>query len=186
MLLIQRSRVAKKASAKVRLACTVLKGYFEKGQGWLVYCEDADQLAQVLAALRQEGMDMDPVEYHSKMEGDRAATMSWFQSFGGILVSIRCLDEGIDIPDVSHALILASSQNPRQFIQRRGRVLRRVPGKQVAIVHDAIVAPVSADDEPEQISLLRSELVRGIEFADQRDKQGRRRGVTGHCNQYGN
>ena len=170
MLLIQRSRVAKKASAKVRLACTVLKGHFEKGQGWLVYCEDADQLVQVLAALRQEGMA--PVEYHSKMEGDRAATMSWFQSFGGILVSIRCLDEGIDIPDVSHALILASSQNPRQFIQRRGRVLRRVPGKQVAIVHDAIVAPVSADDEPEQISLLRSELVRGIGFADRAINKG--------------
>lgn len=170
MLLIQRSRVAKKASAKVRLACTVLKERFENGRSWLVYCEDADQLAQVLAALRQEGMD--PVEYHSKMEGDRAATMSWFRSFGGILVSIRCLDEGVDIPDVSHALILASSQNPRQFIQRRGRVLRRAPGKQVAIVHDAIVAPVSADDEPEQISLLRSELVRAIEFADHAINKG--------------
>ena len=80
-------------------------------------------------------------------------------------MSIRCLDEGVDIPDVSHALILASSQNPRQFIQRRGRVLRRAPDKQVAIVHDAIVVPVSADDEPEQVSLLKSELVRAIEFA---------------------
>lgn len=91
--------------------------------------------------------------------------MSWFRSFGGILVSIRCLDEGIDIPDVSHALILASSQNPRQFIQRRGRVLRCAPDKQIAIVHDAIVVPVSACDEPEQISLLKSELVRAMEFA---------------------
>ena len=170
MLLIQRSRVAKKAATKVRLACDVLKAHFEKRQGWLVYCEDADQLAQVLAALRQEGMA--PVEYHSKMQGDRAATMSWFRSFGGILVSIRCLDEGVDIPDVSHALILASSQNPRQFIQRRGRVLRRAPDKRVAILHDAIVAPVSADDEPEQISLLKSELVRAIEFADHAINKG--------------
>lgn len=163
ILLIQRSRIAKKAATKVRLASGVLKAHFEKGQSWLVYCEDADQLAQVLAVLRQEGMD--PVEYHSKMEGDRAATMSWFRSFGGILVSIRCLDEGVDIPDVSHALILASSQNPRQFIQRRGRVLRRTPDKQVATLFDAIVVPVSADDEPEQIRLLMSELVRAIEFA---------------------
>ena len=170
LLLIQRSRVAKKASAKVRLACTVLRGCFEKGQGWLVYCEDTDQLSQVLAALRQEGMDA--VEYHSKMEGDQTATMSWFRSFGGILVSIRCLDEGVDIPDVSHALILASSQNPRQFIQRRGRVLRRAPGKQVAVVHDAIVTPVCVDDEPEQISLLRSELVRAVEFADHAINKG--------------
>ena len=109
---------------------------------------------------------MDPVEYHSNMEGDRTATMSWFRSFGGILVSIRCLDEGVDIPDVSHALILASSQNPRQFIQRRGRVLRRTPGKYLAVVHDAIVLPVSAEREPEQISLLKSELLRAIEFSD--------------------
>ncbi len=164
ILLIQRSRIAKKAATKVRLACKILKANFEKGQSWLVYCEDADQLAQVLTELRQEGMD--PVEFHSKMEGDRAATMSWFRSFGGILVSIRCLDEGVDIPDVSHALILASSQNPRQFIQRRGRVLRRAPEKQIATLFDAIVVPVSTDDEPEQLRLLTSELVRAIEFAN--------------------
>jgi superfamily II DNA or RNA helicase len=87
-------------------------------------------------------------------------------------VSIRCLDEGVDIPDVSHALILASSQNPRQFIQRRGRVLRRAPDKQVAILHDAIVVPVNADDEPEQISLLKSELARSIEFASHAINKG--------------
>lgn len=170
MLLIQRSKIAKKAVRKVQLACDVLRAHFKKGQSWLVYCEDADQLAKVLATLRQEGMD--PLEYHSKMEGDRAATMSWFRSFGGILVSIRCLDEGVDIPDVSHALILASSQNPRQFIQRRGRILRRVPDKHLAILHDAIVTPVSAGDEPEQISLLKSELVRAIEFANQAINKG--------------
>jgi len=170
MLLIQRSRIAKKAAAKVGLARDVLKAHFEKGQSWLVYCEDAEQLAQVLALLRQEGMDT--VEYHSRMDGDRAATMSWFRSFGGIMVSIRCLDEGVDIPDVSHALILASSQNPRQFIQRRGRVLRRAPDKQVAVLHDAIVVPVSADDEPEQINLLKSELVRAIEFSDHAINKG--------------
>ena len=170
ILLIQRSRVAKKAATKVRLACVVLKEHFKKGQSWLVYCEDADQLTQVLSALRQEGMA--PLEYHSKMEGDRAATMSWFRSFGGIMVSIRCLDEGVDIPDVSHAIILASSQNPRQFIQRRGRVLRRAPEKQVAVVHDAIVVPVSTDDEPEQSSLLKSELVRAIEFANNAINKG--------------
>lgn len=163
MMLIQRARIAKKAKSKIELACSVLKSSFQNGQSWLVYCEDADQLAEVLIRLRAEGMD--PVEYHSNMEGDRAATMSWFRFFGGILVSIRCLDEGVDIPDVSHALILASSQNPRQFIQRRGRVLRRAPFKQLAVLHDAIVVPISAESEPEQISLLRSELLRAIEFA---------------------
>jgi superfamily II DNA or RNA helicase len=60
---------------------------------------------------------------------------------------------------------LASSQNPRQFIQRRGRVLRKVPGKHLAVIHDAIVVPTSLDDEPEQTSLLKSEMLRSIEFA---------------------
>jgi len=48
-------------------------------------------------------------------------SMHLFENHGGIVVSIRCLDEGIDIPAVSHALILASSKNPREYIQRRGR-----------------------------------------------------------------
>lgn len=164
LMLIQRSRIAKKAEAKVRLARKVIKDNFIRGQSWLVYCEDGDQLALVLAALKQEGFD--PIEYHSNMAGDREATMSWFRRFGGILVSIRCLDEGVDIPDVSHALILASSQNPRQFIQRRGRVLRRANDKHMAVLYDAIVVPVNAVDEPEQISLLRAELLRAIEFAE--------------------
>jgi superfamily II DNA or RNA helicase len=164
MLLIRRSRIAKKAAAKVKLAIDVLTTAYEQGQSWLVYCEDGGQLADVLIALREAGLE--PVEYHSGMAGDRDATMDWFKSFGGILVSIRCLDEGVDIPAVSHALILASSQNPRQFIQRRGRVLRKSHGKHLAVIHDAIVVPVDATAEPEQTSLLKAELVRSIEFAN--------------------
>ena len=114
--------------------------------------------------LKLEGIS--PVEYHTGMKGDRHATLDWFRKFGGVLLSIKCLDEGVDIPTVSHALILASSQNPRQFIQRRGRVLRKAPGKHLAIIHDAIVVPVSIDDEPEQLSLLKSELLRAVEFSN--------------------
>jgi len=169
MLLIKRSRIAKKAAVKVRLVVEILKTHFEVGQSWLVYCEDGGQLSEVIAALKETGLE--PVEYHSGMAGDRDATMSWFRSFGGILVSIRCLDEGVDIPAVSHALILASSQNPRQFIQRRGRVLRRLPSKQMAVIHDAIVVPVSAA-EPEQLSLLKAELLRSVEFASHAINRG--------------
>jgi superfamily II DNA or RNA helicase len=170
LLLIQRARIAKKAAVKVRLAIEVLQAYFEPGQSWLVYCEDSNQLAEVRAALIGAGIEA--IEYHSAMPGDREATMSWFRSFGGVLVSIRCLDEGVDIPAVSHALILASSQNPRQFIQRRGRVLRRSPGKDMAVIHDAIVVPISAEDEPDQLGLLRSELVRAVEFSQHAVNRG--------------
>lgn len=163
MLLIRRSRIAKKATKKVELAREVLRAEFKEGQHWLIYCEDSDQLTEVLRVTRDDGLS--PIEYHSAMTGNRDATMAWFRTYGGPLVSIRCLDEGVDIPVVSHALILASSQNPRQFIQRRGRVLRKVPGKHLAVIHDAIVVPASLDDEPEQTSLLKSEMLRSMEFA---------------------
>lgn len=163
MLLIKRSRIAKKASKKVELARAVIRDTYQDGQHWLIYCEDSDQLSLVMDALKADGHS--PTEYHSSMQGDRDATMAWFRTFGGPLVSIRCLDEGVDIPAVSHALILASSQNPRQFIQRRGRVLRKTPGKHLAVIHDAIVVPLSLEDEPDQTSLLKSELLRSIEFA---------------------
>ena len=164
MLLIQRSRIAKKASAKVDLAVTIISRNYREGQSWLVYCEDSEQLSDVANALRATGIET--IEYHSNMSGDREGTMQWFHKFGGILVSIKCLDEGVDIPKVSHALILASSQNPRQFIQRRGRVLRIYPDKNMAEIHDAIVRPLSSESESEQLGLLRGELMRAIEFSN--------------------
>lgn len=163
MLLIRRSRIAKKAKNKIPLASDILKSSFSEGQRWLVYCEDKKQLAEVIDALKEKGLE--PLRYHTDMDGDKAATLAHFKTFGGIMVSIKCLDEGVDIPAVDHALILASSQNPRQFIQRRGRVLRKAKWKNLAVIHDAIVVPVSLEDEPEQTSLLKSEFVRAIEFA---------------------
>jgi superfamily II DNA or RNA helicase len=82
------------------------------------------------------------------------------------MVSIRCLDQGVDIPKISHAIILASSQNPRQFIQRRGRVLRTCKGKYIAVIYDAVVVPLDIELEPGQISLLKSELQRSIQFSE--------------------
>jgi len=164
MLLIQRSRIAKKAQVKPGLAAGVICKAYEAGQRWLVYCEDSDQLTETTGLLAAGGLN--PIEYHSGMEGDRQAALEWFTRFGGVLVSIKCLDEGIDIPAVSHAFILASSQNPRQFIQRRGRVLRKSGEKLLAVIHDAIIVPVDPENEPEQISLLKAEMIRALQFAD--------------------
>ena len=163
MLLIKRSRIAKKAAKKVEIAREVVKKHYVEGEHWLIYCEDSNQLAAVRDALKDDGYS--PIEYHSGMVADRHSTLDWFKTFGGLLVSIRCLDEGVDIPAISHALILASSQNPRQFIQRRGRVLRKSDGKHFAVIHDAIVLPVSLETEPDQTSLLKAEMLRSIEFA---------------------
>lgn len=58
-----------------------------------------------------------------------------------VLVAIKCLDEGIDIPSAKRAIIMASSTNPREFIQRVGRVIRTAPNKNMAEIYDMIVAP---------------------------------------------
>lgn len=95
------------------------------------------------------------------------------------LVAIRCLDEGVDIPLVKTAFILASTTNPRQFIQRRGRVLRPYPGKTQAEIFDFIVLPPSDESILEfsvERSILRRELQRYVEFADLAMNAGEARG----------
>lgn len=83
------------------------------------------------------------------------------------LVAIRCLDEGIDVPACRRAFILASSRNPRQYVQRRGRILRRSPGKQFAEVHDFIVRLPDTGPETKDVErrLLVQEMSRVAEFA---------------------
>ncbi|WP_293354538.1 MULTISPECIES: DNA phosphorothioation system restriction enzyme [unclassified Microcoleus] len=93
------------------------------------------------------------------------------------LVAIRCLDEGVDIPAIRHAVILASSSNPRQFVQRRGRILRPHPGKERATLFDMIVLPPDLGRESLEVerNLLRKELKRFLEFADLADNAGEAR-----------
>ena len=162
--LINRSRIAKKANGKVMLTTKIIKEHYYEGQHWLIYCEDQNQVSDITAALRDIGLK--PMSYHSSMAGDPARTLKHYIDDGGIMVAIRCLDEGVDIPCISHAIILASSQNPRQFIQRRGRVLRRAELKSKAEIWDALVMPIDGDDEDEKIqdSLTRAELLRALEF----------------------
>ena len=83
------------------------------------------------------------------------------------MVAIRCLDEGIDVPACRTAYLIASSRNPRQFIQRRGRILRRAPGKESATIFDFVVV-LPQDRIPDQnmaVDFLRNELGRVADFA---------------------
>lgn len=163
--MIDRARIVKEASAKVQLALDVIKANYAEGQRWIIYCDNQDQLKKVLNLLLKNGYDA--YEYHSEMLGDRQQTLSYFSLNGGIIVSIRCLDEGVDIPETTHALILASSKNPREFIQRRGRILRRSEGKHFAYLFDAVVMPISHhSEEDKSTSIIESELARCIQFGE--------------------
>jgi DNA phosphorothioation system restriction enzyme len=99
---------------------------------------------------------------------ERSALLAAFQK-GDLqgLVAIRCLDEGVDVPSIKTAVILASSTNPRQFIQRRGRILRKSPGKKAAEIFDMIVYPPFSDvNSASERSLVKKEMRRYSEFAE--------------------
>jgi superfamily II DNA or RNA helicase len=161
-LLIERARIVKAAANKTKVAVEILVRQYEQGQRWIVYCDSQTQLAGLHEELLQRGLPAS--QYHSAMTADKEQTLRIFESNGGILVSIRCLDEGVDIPSVSHALILASSRNPREFIQRRGRVLRKSHGKHIAYIHDVLVLPAHAAEDGVGNSIIEAELSRAIEF----------------------
>ena len=163
MLLINRARIVKNAAGKVPLTLDVLNKNYRSGQKWIIYCDNIDQLKAVLHSAMAAGIDA--YEYYAGMAGDRDMTISYFEDNGGVLVSIKCLDEGVDIPSTTHALILASSQNPREFIQRRGRILRRAKGKHFAELYDAITMPVLDEcEDVKSLSIITAELSRAIQF----------------------
>jgi len=85
------------------------------------------------------------------------------------LIAENCLDEGVDVPSTRTAIIMASTGNPRQYIQRRGRVLRKHPSKKYALIHDILVIPeVHPRDSSFEMErkLVEQELKRYIEFAE--------------------
>ena len=91
-----------------------------------------------------------------------------------VVVAIKCLDEGMNIPGIRTAFILASTTNPKEYVQRRGRVLRRYPGKEYADIYDFVTLPrpldvvVNSDYElaKHELALVKNEITRMSEFRD--------------------
>lgn len=86
-----------------------------------------------------------------------------------VLTSMKCLDEGVDVPRAELAVFCASTGNPRQFIQRRGRILRKHKDKKYAIIHDLVVVPEispGSDSYKLERNLFKAELKRVNNFAE--------------------
>jgi superfamily II DNA or RNA helicase len=85
------------------------------------------------------------------------------------LVAMKCLDEGVDVPPARTAILMASSGNPREYIQRIGRVIRRCPGKNEATIYDIVALPPLGDVSPElrdiERGIISKELQRYEEIA---------------------
>ncbi|MDC0028431.1 DEAD/DEAH box helicase family protein [Gammaproteobacteria bacterium] len=167
LLLFERAKITKEAACKIGIAADILKKEYENGQRWLVYCQSENQLEELYEMLIKNNLGF-TFKYHSNMKvNSKRETLSHFISQGGILLSMKCLDEGVDIPSASHALIISSDQNPRQFIQRRGRVLRKDDNnnKRRAFIYDLVISIDSRQDDSFKM-LVESELTRSLEFAN--------------------
>lgn len=165
LLLIKRSRIIKKAENKIKIVTKILEERYPSSGKWLVYCEDKDQLSLVSKEIASNFPNIVALQYYNDTSPEkRDMVLKYFESNPSIIVSIRCLDEGANIPAADGAIILASSSNPRQYIQRRGRVLRTAKGKKHATIIDVLVLPKEEDPQV-PFSIVKGELARAWNFA---------------------
>jgi superfamily II DNA or RNA helicase len=162
-LLFRRARILKKCESKISALQEALDEHsMRRG---LIYCADTDQLTNVCSVLERRQQVFLTYTAATPSESRRAALTALGSGHVPILVAIDCLDEGVDVPTVDQAIILASSSNKRQFIQRRGRILRRAPGKTIATLVDVVaIPPVTAGQEAKH--MLGGELARAKEMAE--------------------
>ena len=184
-LLIKRARIIAETRDKLRALEECLKPYKEKNN-LLVYCgavkyendsidyDDVKQIDEVRTLLKNKlGIVSSKFTAEETSEERRAIIRAYKDEEIQALVAIKCLDEGVNVPAIKTAFILASSTNPKEYIQRRGRVLRKYPGKEYAEIFDFITLPRRLEDTsfvPESVKamergLVRREFIRLQDFA---------------------
>lgn len=191
MLAIERARLVAGAKNKlIALEKTMERHRNEKHI--LVYCGsskelqdysdftdvDSSELKQIDSAVDLLGnkLNMDVSKFTSLEKiSERETLIKEFDNGNNlqVLVAIKCLDEGVDIPNIRTAFILASTSNPKEYIQRRGRVLRLAEGKEFAEIYDFVTitrpfseVPALTEEQLErEKSLIKKELLRVYEFS---------------------
>ena len=186
-LLIKRARIVAGAKNKLTELLKVIKPYVNDSH-MLVYCgatkydrsdisddDEIKQIEQVCLVLNQEYNFKVRKFTSDENRQERAEIKEAFKEGTGlqIITAIKCLDEGVNIPAIKRAFILASSTNPKEYIQRRGRVLRKSEGKEFAEIFDFITLPrplnmvefCSDEERKTDLSLIRKEFVRMMDFA---------------------
>lgn len=184
MLLLKRASIISGAKNKLPALFEIIDEKYKNDNNILVYCgatkvsnsdnlDEKRQLDIVLDMLGNE-LDMRVTKFTSEENSKEREIIKENFAKGSMLqaiVAIKCLDEGVNIPSIKTAFILASSTNPKEYIQRRGRVLRLYEGKQYAEIYDFITLPRSLDDDNSDIkkserSLVKREFERMKDFAD--------------------
>lgn len=189
-LLLKRKRIIHKAQNKLEATLQILRDRF-KSNGNLRYSfiyvpegntteeidddpDEAEEIKIINQYTREIGK-IDPrilVNQFVSGMADRNEVLEQFKEGKiQVLASMKCLDEGVDIPRAEFAIFCSSTGNPRQFIQRRGRILRKHKDKNIAIVHDLVVIPdlstssSASDSFKVERNLVEKELERVMYFA---------------------
>ena len=183
-LLIKRARLLGSAENKIEVLDQLLKTLPEKPSKAIFYCGDGsttdkvtdEEVRQIQAVSRllgeRHGLRVRNFTYRESPAEREEILRDLSSGFLDGVVAIRCLDEGIDLPDLRMGFLLASSTNPRQFVQRRGRLLRNAEGKKFAEIYDFVIAPPDPGGEIDDAafnierSLLKRELKRIEEFCN--------------------
>ncbi len=171
LLLIRRSELLNKAASKLAVLSQLVDAQDDITHT-LFYCAPG----QIDDVMRLLGWDKGLLVHRFTAEESNDERQKLLADFASErlqgLVAMKCLDEGVDVPSTRTAFILASSSNPREFIQRRGRILRKSPDKEFSIIHDLIAVPPSAwtasagsPTYQAERSIIRRELGRFKEFA---------------------
>lgn len=187
-LLLKRKRIIHKASNKLSSTIRILKERFNK-EGSLKYTfiyvpegmdpelsemdlENEDEERIINKYIKEIALIDDSILVNKIVGGMRNREQILNQFERGdiqVLTSMKCLDEGVDIPRAEYAIFCSSTGNPRQFIQRRGRVLRKHPEKTSATVHDLVVIPLidkgNVENFETEKNLVKGELQRVMYFA---------------------
>ena len=191
-LLRQRRAVLEQVSAKVEVLRDLL---LKMGPSSIARClvytsakgtvvDGTRQIEQVNEMLQALGINIHQLTSTETAYRDAGG---YLEAFGRgdyqVLTAMKVLDEGIDIPQTDTAFLLASSAVQREWVQRRGRILRRAPGKTLARLHDFITVPPDPES-PSGQSILRSELRRAEEFASLADNEWDSDGPRSVISQY--
>lgn len=181
-LLRDRRALLETASGKIATLESLLKNEnTEDLRHTLVYTSDKgpDQLDSVNQLLRSRNILFHQLTAEETASRDQTKRIIKSFQDGEIqmLTAKRVLDEGVNVPQIRKAFILASTTVERQWVQRRGRLLRtcNAIGKTHSVIHDLLALPPGMDDglDPDARALVRSELYRAQEFARLARNSGR-------------
>ena len=186
-LLLARARIISSAEEKLPALLRSIKVLMENNQreklqtrDILIYCAPGHH-SEVLQAVSKLGLRCHEFVHDVSLPEREKLLRQFANGDIQVLVAIRCLDEGVDVPSTRVAFILASSTNPREFVQRRGRILRQAEGKSEAIIFDFIVVPPQERwvlKNETDACILKREMPRFVEFASSALNQFQARSVV--------